>query len=289
MENEFYFTDNNGQRIEDFNKYFDENPEMLQKQIEILNQRRKIGLSDNPFDPATIKEQVEVSEVGVFRKYFKEFYYFCLKDIQNNSKNKTFLLEKIEFAQNLIDESNIEIRYRPENIRIIENLNFVIAVMQALQNRINIELSRLERENGKDGKMDIETDKRKKRAVSVCVGNVEMNKPTFEKMLPKMNELFFDNSIIDQWECIIKNANPTPPIKIKKNTSLIDLRLFFDLLSENEIFESGYLTPLIKLNAFFLTDPKHNKILEYDQLTQAKKEINKKNIKPKFTIDSFLA
>lgn len=104
-----------------------------------------------------------------------------------------------------------------------------------------------------------------------------------------MNELFFDNSEIDQWESIIKNASPTQPIRVKKTTSIVDLRLFFDLLSENEIFESEYLTPLINLKAFFLADPKQNKILEYDQLKQAKKYINKRKLKPKFSIDDFLA
>ena len=169
----------------------------------------------------------------------------------------------------------------------MENGNYVISTMKSLQNKINAILSRLESDKSKDNQKTI--GKGTKRAVNVCIGNVEMNKPTFVKMLPKMNDLFFEDSIIDQWECIIKNTIPSPPIKVKKNTSLIDLRLFFDLLSENEIFESEYLTPLINLKAFFLTDPKQNKILEYDQLKQAKKDINKRKIKPKFGIDDFFS
>ena len=161
-----------------------------------------------------------------------------------------------------------------------------------IKNKLQIiddELSRLEREKAKGNPKGGSGEKPNKRAVNVCVGNVEMNKPTFQKMLTKMNELFFDNSEIDQWESIIKNASPTQPIRVKKTTSIIDLRLFFDLLSENEIFESEYLTPLINLKAFFLDNSKQNKILEYYQLKQAKKYINKRKIKPKFSIDDFFS
>lgn len=161
-----------------------------------------------------------------------------------------------------------------------------IQIIERQINIVNAELSRLEMEKEK---ATTKGENSGKRAVSVCIGNVQINKPTFEKMLTKMNELIFDDSSIDQWECIIKNTTPATPIKVKKSTSIIDLRLFFDLLSENEIFESEYLTPLINLNAFFLTDPKQNKILKYEQLTQAKKDINKKGIKPQFSIDDFLA
>lgn len=289
MESEYFLTDKNGQRIDNLQKYYDENPEILKKHIERLNENNNLEPSESLFNPEKVKLLIEVHEVGVFRKAFKSFYLNWLNEIHAHSENEKFLLEQKEKAQDFIDESNNEIIYRPDNLIIKKNGKYVITTMESVQNKISQFLSRLEREKAKGDPKRDGGEKANKRAVNVCVGNVEMNKPTFQKMLTKMNELFFDNSEIDQWESIIKNASPTQPIRVKKTTSIVDLRLFFDLLSENEIFESEYLTPLINLKAFFLDNPKQNKILEYDQLKQAKKYINKRKIKPKFSIDDFFS
>lgn len=221
-----------------------------------------------------------------FKKSIDNFYISKISEFEsrkNQSNFKEYLNNQHkEISQTFFQNKRLS-KLHP---KLSNEIEFVCVTMESLLHQIDVELNRLEHEKAQSNKKGVDGNKR---AVNVCVGNVEMNKPTFEKMLTKMNELFFDNSEIDQWESIIKNASPTHPIRVKKTTSIVDLRLFFDLLSENEIFENEYLTPLINLNAFFLTNPKQNKILEYDQLKQAKKYINKRKIKPQFSIYDFLA
>ena len=96
MESEYFLTDKNGQRIDNLQKYYDENPEILKKHIQRLNENNNWEPSESLFNPEKVKLLIEIHDVGVFRKACEKFYLDWLNEINTRSANENFLLEQKE-------------------------------------------------------------------------------------------------------------------------------------------------------------------------------------------------
>lgn len=259
MENEIILTDKNGQRIDDLQKYYDDNPEILKRHIEKLNKNKKWEPSESLFNPENVKLLIEVHEVGVFRKTFKSFYLNWLNEIQTHSKNKNFLLEQKEKAQRFIDDSNNEIAYRPDNLMIKKNGKYVISTMKSLQNEIDTFLSRLEREKAQSNTNVVNGGKSaKKRILAFNNGgndeeNVNDAMDNIKIILDKINELLFVDSTPKQWEQLLKGDVLEMPIVIKDTILMEDFKHFIDKAKKEpaKIFGSGVYTAFEDNKAFF--------------------------------------
>lgn len=267
MESEYFLTDKNGQRIDNLQKYYDENPEILKKHIERLNENNNWEPSESLFNPEKVKLLIEIHDVGVFRKACEKFYLDWLNEINTHSANENFLLEQKEKAQDFIDESKIEIAYRPDNVVIMENGNYLISTMESLQNKINRFLSRLERERAKGNPTGGRTKKRGENRILAYNNNIENALKKIELILKDVNTLLFENSTSDQWKQILNLETLTTPIIVKNGIALNGLSKFFEALSIIGVFEKQWQTKLSLLNAF-----KHT--TEYVTADQFKRALN---------------
>jgi len=250
MENEIILTDKNGQRIDDLQKYYDDNPEILKRHIEKLNENKKWEPSESLFNPENVKLLIEVHEVGVFRKTFKSFYLNWLNEIQTHSKNKNFLLEQKEKAQRFIDDSNNEIAYRPDNLMIKKNGKYVINTMKSLQNEIGAFLSRLEREKAQSNTNGGKGDESPEKDNLACNNNVESALKKVELILDDINDLIFGASTPKQWEQVLNNETPKTPIIAKGNITIKDVVYLFEKLCDVGVFRIQYKTDLADIKAF---------------------------------------
>lgn len=275
MESEYFLTDKNGQRIDNLQKYYDENPEILKKHIQRLNENNNWEPSESLFNPEKVKLLIEIHDVGVFRKACEKFYLDWLNEINTRSANENFLLEQKEKAQDFIDESKIEIAYRPDNVVIMENGNYLIATMESLQNKTNRFLSRLEREKAQSNTNGVNTKKSGENRV-LAFNNIEDTLFEIEKILEPMNEFLFESSDIKQWKKLLKGEKLTEPIILKKGITHGDIKYFLDEVQRKGIWRAIYAT-IEDIKAFWYG----GRILTAKQISGAKtsEKINDEIIK----------
>lgn len=238
MKKRFYLIDDKGNKIDDLYN-FAENPETKQKLIELLNERKKLGLSN---DGETLKEsiklQAEIYEVGLFRKRFRDLFTTILQEIENNSENKNFLLEQKQKAEILIDVSKLELSYRPDNKEIIKNWSFANESMQTVINHIDRFLSRLEFN--------------KSPKILAFNNDIEGSLYSIEIILHDINKLLFDGSTSPQWKQLLKGEILENPIVIKKTIKMDEFKYFIDKLStEYQILKGRIYTELECNKVFF--------------------------------------
>jgi hypothetical protein len=228
MENEFYFTDSNGNKIDDFKKFFAENPEIFDK-------FKKLNLRENPF------EKYEwLIRYGCFKTAIEYFYRECLENLEKNKERanvKDLLINQFAPERMIYEFERLQYLH-PE---LQSDIGFAISTMKSLQNAIGIHLKVLEQKKVTKQKEVIK--------ILAFKNDVTESLSYLEIILDNINSVLFENSIIQDWEQLLQGIVLENPIVIKDNVTIKDLKYFITSL-QRKILKGRIYTDLENINAF---------------------------------------
>jgi len=247
--------DNEERLKKEFEEYKKNNPEKVEQVKNILRKEKELEIfEDYPFE-----KNLWILEHGEFKTAIEFFYRKELLELDQHKDEEDYIerLSKRKDVYRLMAQ-NFK-RDKALDFKVSNNFEFAIETFETLHDTIDFYLKQLERNKPKG----------KSKVNKIANGDVRTVLKWINDILPKINNLLFENSILEQWEQILNLEKLETPIQVKKDITLKDIRYFFDKLKEDDFIIPNYLTALISIEAILF----NNQILKYSQLIDAKKDI----------------
>lgn len=257
MEKQFYLTDNEGNKIDDLEKFFADNPELK-------DNFNSLELYENPFEHYKF-----LLRNGNIKTGIENFYYSKIKEIesrQNKDSFKEYLIKEKEILDFLKDEFEARINLKSG---IETEIKFAFSRAKQLQKIIDKHLK------------DLETPKPKN--YTIQNGHTATILNSFD--LEGFNSLLFEKSDLMQWECLFNTQKLNIPIKLKEDVTLKDLSYFLEELSKKYSFNYAYQKCLETIGAFLF----EREIVISSQLSGAKQDSKNALAPLKDKIDSLFS
>ncbi len=249
------------EQIEQLNKPFVE----LQKRIS--EPANKITKQFEPANKRFLELQKKISEpANKITKQFEQINKPFIAFIEAQQKLINFAKEYENDKQAV--KNNIYVDYLVNDLDVLEHHNqYLTNKIATLENKLNAVINIV----GKPTKAPSVKPPTVTRKIAKTPDLISI----VIHLLPKLNNLLFDNSNVEQWETLLNGNTLREPIIIKKGVKIVDVRYFFTGLEGKYLIVSAYSMSFERQKALSY----ESNILKGRQLNEAKKAIYPK-LKP---------